>query len=586
MIRSIRWRIAILYVGLILIIMVIMGAYLSNLIRQTYLGRMEQQLLNEAIMASDNLLPDFSSGSASLNLDDQAKHLSSLINARVTLVAADGAIIGESHDNRNRMDNHANRPEILQALSQGQGSSVRYSATEGVEMTYVAVSVINGADLVGFVRLSLPVQQINASINKIQETILIFTFAAAFFAILLAAYIAGRITRPLRNLTEAADRIATGDLSIHILPTTSDEVGQLTKAFNTMEEQLRSHIDALVLESSKLSTVLNEMSDGVLIVDREGKVQLINPAAESMFAIRKSEAIDHSLIEALRQHQLVELWRKCRETNEPQVTVIEIPTQRLYLQCVATSLGETLPDNTLLLIQNLTRLRRLETVRQDFMSNISHELRTPLASLKALTETLQDTALDDPPASRRFLQQMETEVDALSLMVSELLELSRIESGRVPLKMESISSLELIDRAVERLKLQAERAGLTILTECQPDLPPVLADPNRLEQVLVNLLHNSIKFTSSGGSIRIGCVPDLDKMVFSVKDTGIGIPADDLPRIFERFYKTDRARSERGTGLGLAISRHIVEAHGGKIWVESIEGQGSTFSFTIPLGDI
>jgi two-component system, OmpR family, phosphate regulon sensor histidine kinase PhoR len=583
MFRSIRWRIAILYIVLILIVMVAVGVYLSNLIRQTYLGRLEHLLLNEAIMAGDNLLPDFSSRLASLDLDDQAKHLSSLIDARVTLIAADGTIIGESQDDRNRMDNHANRPEILQARAQGHGSSIRYSATEGVDMMYVAVPVMDGADILGFVRVALPVQQIEASIRQIQDAILIFSLVAALCAILLATYIAGRITRPLRNLTEAANRIAAGDLRSHILPTTSDEVGQLTKAFNTMGEQLRSHIDALVSESSKLSAVLNEMSDGVIIIDGDGKVRLINPAVENMFGIREKEAINHSLIEALRQHQLVELWRKCRETNELQVMMIELPAQRLYLQCVATSLGKALPDNILLLIQNLTRLRRLETIRQDFMSNISHELRTPLASLKALTETLQESALDDPPAARHFLQQMETEVDALSLIVSELLELSRIESGQAPLKMETISPMELIERAVERLKLQAERAGITILTECQSDSPPVLADPNRLEQVLVNLLHNSIKFTASGGSIQIGCASDQDKMTFSVKDTGIGIPADDLPRIFERFYKTDRARTENGTGLGLAISRHIVEAHGGKIWVESIEGQGSTFSFTIPL---
>jgi two-component system, OmpR family, phosphate regulon sensor histidine kinase PhoR len=237
----------------------------------------------------------------------------------------------------------------------------------------------------------------------------------------------------------------------------------------------------------------------------------------------------------------------------------------------------------LLLFQNLTRVRHLETVRQDFISNISHELRTPLASLKALTDTLQESALDDPPAARRFLQRIETEVDALSLMVSELLELSRIESGRVPLKMEAVSASDLIDQAVERLRLQAERAGLNVETTCQQDLPSVLADSSRLEQVLVNLLHNAIKFTPTGGIITVGAQLSEDNVLFSVKDTGIGIPTDDLSRIFERFYKTDRARSGGGTGLGLAIARHLVEAHGGRIWAESVEGQGSIFYFTVLL---
>jgi two-component system, OmpR family, phosphate regulon sensor histidine kinase PhoR len=237
----------------------------------------------------------------------------------------------------------------------------------------------------------------------------------------------------------------------------------------------------------------------------------------------------------------------------------------------------------LLIFHNLTRMRKLETIRQDFISNISHELRTPLASLKALTETLQETALDDPPAARRFIERIETEVDSLSLIVSELLELSRIESGRVPLKMSAIDPCELIRNAMERLGLQAERAGLSVILNCPDRLPRVLADSERLEQVLVNLLHNSIKFTEAGGEIEIKAhESDQNLVEFSIRDTGVGIAAEDLPRIFERFYKADRARSGGGTGLGLAIARHLVKAHGGDIWAESQVGKGSTFYFTIP----
>ncbi len=231
----------------------------------------------------------------------------------------------------------------------------------------------------------------------------------------------------------------------------------------------------------------------------------------------------------------------------------------------------------------MTRQRQIETMRRDFISNVSHELRTPLAALKALTETLQGGALEDPPAAHRFLEQMETEVDSLSLMVSELLELSRIESGRVPLTLAPTRPIDIVTPAFERLYLQAERAGLTLTLECPEELPPVMADATRVQQVVVNLLHNAIKFTPSGGNVTVRAMQQDRAVRFSVSDTGIGITAEDLSRIFERFYKVDRSRATSGTGLGLAIARHLVEAHGGRIWVESEVGKGSTFYFSIPL---
>jgi two-component system phosphate regulon sensor histidine kinase PhoR len=225
----------------------------------------------------------------------------------------------------------------------------------------------------------------------------------------------------------------------------------------------------------------------------------------------------------------------------------------------------------------------LETVRRDFISNLSHELRTPLASLKALTETLQEGALDDPPAARRFLGRIETEVDALTQMATELLELSRIESGQVPLEFKPVPAASLLASAEERMRAQAERAGLALRLVPPPENVEVRADPPRLEQVFVNLIHNAIKFTPPGGEVTLSVQVQGRFVCFKVEDTGAGIPAEDLDRVFERFYKTDPARSSGGTGLGLSISRHLVEAHGGRIWVESTEGKGSRFFFTIPL---
>ena len=337
-------------------------------------------------------------------------------------------------------------------------------------------------------------------------------------------------------------------------------------------------LSTLNAEHARLAAVLDQMTDGVLIVNSQGRIQFANPASEKLF--QTTDPINRSIVEVVRHHQLVEAWRRCQQTNELQSESIEVPARRQFLQLVVV------PDRhaggSLLLVQDLTRVRRLETVRRDFISNISHELRTPLASLKALTETLQNGALSDPEAGPRFLSRIVTEVDALTQMTQELLDLSRIESGQVGLNLASISPRKLLMSACDRMKLQAERAGLTLCVECSDDLPNIHADQARLEQVLVNLIHNAVKFTRPSGEVILLAESANGAVRFGVKDTGIGIPSDDVSRIFERFYRVDRSRSGSGTGLGLSIARHIIEAHGGKIWVDSIEGQGSTFFFTIP----
>jgi two-component system phosphate regulon sensor histidine kinase PhoR len=339
----------------------------------------------------------------------------------------------------------------------------------------------------------------------------------------------------------------------------------------------------LETERRKMAAVLAEMTDGVLIIDQKGQIQLINPASERVFDTSGQAALGKSLAEVVRHYQIIELWEESIRSNQTMTASIEAGPKKAYLQIVISPLGSVLPGSTMILLQDLTQLRKLETVRRDFISNISHELRTPLAALKALTETLQESALEDPPAARRFLQQMETEVDALSLMVSELLELSRIESGRVPLQLVKTSPCEIVSQSVDRLSLQVERASLILDVDCEEELPLVFADSKRLEQVMVNLLHNAIKFTPAGGQILVKAEKSGTFVKFSVMDTGIGIAPNDTSRIFERFYKTDRSRSGGGTGLGLAIARHTVEAHGGRIWVVSTEGSGSTFFFTIPI---
>ena len=587
MFRSIRWRIAIPYVLLIVVSMAGLGIYLSGYIFDQQLSQLENQLTSETRLLAEGLVPYFAQETVQPEqLVGLAQQWSQLIDARVTIIAPDGTVLADSNEDYQRMENHLTRPEVVAALRNGIGSSIRFSDTLGYRMIYTAVAIQPAGQLMGIARVAVPVVELEQSVASLQRALVGFTTLTAIVGMLIAMLIATRTTRPLRRLTQAAEQFSGGNLSGRLVPSGSDEIGKLTQAFNLMSVQIRTQIEALESERSKMAAVLAEMTDGVIIVDRQGDVQLINPAAEAMFDLHAQDVLGQSLVGALRVHQLVELWQHSQQTGQPQIATLELPTRQLYLQGVATPLGESLPGNILMLYQNLTRLRRLETIRRDFISNISHELRTPLASLKALTETLQEGALDDPPAARRFLQRIETEVDALSLMVSELLELSRIESGKVPLKLNPVSPCSLLTDAVERLRLQAERSELAIQINCPEDLPLALADASRLEQVIVNLLHNAIKFTPKGGQIFVSAQlypADPQLLQFSVKDTGVGIPERDLPRIFERFYKTDRARASGGTGLGLAIARHMVEAHGGRLWADSRECQGSTFSFTIPV---
>ncbi|HEY9151790.1 MAG TPA: ATP-binding protein [Anaerolineales bacterium] len=343
-------------------------------------------------------------------------------------------------------------------------------------------------------------------------------------------------------------------------------------------KSLDLQLSTLNSERARLAAVLDQMTDGVLIADSQGRIQFANPAAQKLF--ETSDPINRTVTEVIRHYQLVEAWRRCQQTKELQTESVEVPARRQFLQLVVVP--DTHAGGSLLLVQDLTRVRRLETVRRDFISNISHELRTPLASLKALTETLQNGALSDPEAGPRFLSRIVTEVDALTQMTQELLDLSRIESGQVELNLAPISPKKLLTSAGERMKLQVERAGLRLRVDCLDDLPHIRADQARLEQVLVNLIHNAVKFTRPGGEVILLAESAGGEVRFGVKDTGIGIPAEDVSRIFERFYRVDKSRAGSGTGLGLSIARHIIETHQGRIWVDSIEGQGSTFFFTIP----
>jgi two-component system phosphate regulon sensor histidine kinase PhoR len=582
MFSSIRWRIAVPYVLLILVTMLGLILYGAHAVRGAYLSELETRLTGEARMLTETVGPHLTDTEAGSELQTTVQRSADLVGARVTVIGQDGTVVGESHEDRTQMDNHLYRPEVQEALAEGQGSSVRFSRTLGYDMMYVAVPITDGKEVTGFVRLALSLQEVEASVARFRWAILGGGLVAAAIAVALAIAVAERIARPVRQLTGVAERMAQGELGARLYPAASDEIGLLTSSFNYMADQLEEKVAALADERTQLAAVSDNMADGVLILDQEGRVRLINPSAARLLGTAEEEALGLSFAQVTRHHEVIDIWRGCQQAGGERTQLLQIGTEEHFWRVMVTPLEEKDQRGSLVILQDLTELHRLQTVRQDFIGNVSHELRTPLASLRALVDTLRDGALEDPPAAQRFLNHMEMEVDTLTQIIQESLELSRIESGRVPLRLSSTPVTDLVLPALERLGPQAELAGLQVHLDLPEGIPEVLADQERIQQVVTNLVHNAIKFTPVGGEIHVSAGRADDEVVISVRDTGVGIAAEDLPRVFERFYKADRARSGGGTGLGLAIAKHIVQAHGGRIWASSTEGQGSTFSFSLP----
>jgi two-component system, OmpR family, phosphate regulon sensor histidine kinase PhoR len=574
--RLIRWRIVIPCLFLLVVFTSLFTIIMVNQIRQQELERWGTQLLRTAELVANHSQETFYEPGEN-DLQTLAESTSRTLGLDVTFIDPTGKTSGTSTAVEGQPLNPLNMPGVAQAFSEGQSVLI--------EDDYLAAAVIiqdSNEDLLGAVQLKAPFSYFHIDLSRFILLAGVFILIGGL-AILILGYILHDLSQePLETLALVARQMSMGNFNNLEFPEAPGELSELSQALQDMAQELGAQIDALTSEKAKLSAVLNQMADGVLITDAEDRVQLLNPTAERLFQIDEKDGLGRSVVEVMRYHQLVDLYREAKN-GQRQSMMLEIGPQHLFLQVVAIPLKTALPGSTMLLFQDLTQLRRLETVRRDFISNVSHELRTPLASLKALAETLQEGALDDPPAARRFIIRMETEIDNLTQLVNELLELSRIESGKVLLSFQRAHPCDLLKPAYERMSLQAERAGLELILDCPPDLPIVFADPDRISQVLINLVHNAIKFTPPEGSITLSAYQDEDYIVFYVRDTGVGIPKKDLTRIFERFYKADQARAGGGTGLGLSIARHMIESHGGYIWAESEDDIGSTFYFTLPI---
>jgi two-component system phosphate regulon sensor histidine kinase PhoR len=413
--------------------------------------------------------------------------------------------------------------------------------------------------------------------------VVIAALLAAVVAGVAAILVAGRITGPLQELRWHANQVASGHLEVAVEPATTRELREVGHAFNVMTERVRGLIGVSEQTRLRLAAIFANLTDGVILTDAEQRVITLNPAAGAMLDSAPDEARGQAFVVVARDHELANLLHMAMKDQRIRHGVVEYPRTKRILEATARRVEGANEDLGVVVVRDITDLRRLEAVRREFVANVSHELRTPLASIRAMVETLEAGAIDDQELAADFLERIVGEVDRLASLVDELLDLGRLESGRVTLKLEPLDPADVLARGAERLRPQTERAGLTLKVDVPEGLPDVLADRGRIEQVLLNLVHNAIKFTPSGGAITVDAAITGDRLIVSVRDTGIGIAPAELPRVFERFYKSDRSRRSDGTGLGLAIAKHIVQAHHGAISVESSPGQGATFSFSLPL---
>ncbi len=580
--RSIYWKITIPFTLLVLAGMCVMGFYMVNSTRNAQLELLQSHLVKEARLVAGASLPGFLNPAGSENLDNLAKSTGREIQTRITLIARDGTVLGDTEQDPLTMENHANRPEVIAALASGVGQATRYSATLRENMMYVAVPVTHRGEVLGIARVALPLTAAESSVNGAVMAITWTIIVTAMLVITAAALIARMITRPVRRITRAAEGIAAGRLDQQLKVRTSDEIGRLGHAFNEMSSNLKNNMAIIVDERSKLVTVLASITDGVVMTDTEGNIMLANPAVERLFNFKEAKVIGRPLIEAIPDYEIDDAVKKCLRMDREQTVQLDSAAGR-FLRVIAVPVATGKLKGTLILVQDLTEMRSLQIMRREFVGNVSHELRTPLAAIKAIVDTLRDGAINDREAAIDFLDRLDVEVDGMTQMVAELIELSRIETGKIKLKLEPVNLNHLIEEVVARLRPQAERQQVSLSADLASGPPPLQADKERIRQVIINIVHNAIKFTPPGGRVAVSTRYSEESVVTQVSDTGIGISKEDLPHIFERFFKADKSRSTSGTGLGLAIAKHTVQTHGGSIWAQSEEGRGSTFSFSLPL---
>jgi len=559
-------------------------SYLDRALERYQTTEVTQHLVNNAglarMVAARQLheLSDASSLAATLGRE---------IKARVTIIAGDGVVLGDSevtHRDLATLDNHAGRPEVRAALLRGEGSSVRYSETLRTDMLYVAVPLRLAVDPRAVLRLALPLSGLEAAKREF-HLVLGGTLALAALLLVFLSYLLTRASaRSLHAVAAIASRIGNGELGTRVPVEKGSEVGKLARVLNEMALRTEEQLGRISAEKNRLDTILRGMGEGIMVADPQGVITLVNPAFRGLFAIQ-DEVEGKQLIDISRHPALHHSFRDVIATRQERVEELQLhsPKEKTVLTHWVPLLENGVLQGVVAVFHDISDIRQLEKMRRDFVANVSHELRTPVTVIKGYAETLLGGALESKPEqAARFVGIIFAHADRLGSLIGDLLTLSQLESGTLVMESRSISLHGIAEHVNSLLEQKARDRRVSIDIDGLTDAPAVLADPGRLEQVFLNLLDNAIKYTPAGGSVTVSAHAEEDRVRIVVQDTGTGIPPRDLPRIFERFYRVDSARSrdEGGTGLGLAIVKHIVQLLGGTVSAEST-GHGSSFFVTL-----
>jgi two-component system phosphate regulon sensor histidine kinase PhoR len=588
--RRIAVKLTLTLLGFVAVIVIVAGVYLTQSLQERAVQSFESRLVGFGRLLHDDARALLSPTAAPEALRGFALRTSRATNARVTLILPHGAVVAESArplEDLSGIENHGNRLEVRAALKGGIGRDIRRSETVGQELLYVALPVSDGPRVVGVLRLALPLAVVESAYASIRQVMLAGGLLALGVALGISLFVARRLTRPVVDMQSVARRMAEGDFSVKAPVRSPDEIGSLGRALNVMAARLKEKIGDLEEERARTAAILNSMVEGVLAVDARDHVLLLNQSARAIFRLGPRLGAGKPFLEVIRNADLFGLLRACREGGGAMVSRelnLVTPVERvLQVHALPLRLGGE-GTGVLMVLHDVTELRRLERVRTEFVANVSHELRTPLTAVRGYLETLLEGALPEQER-RKFIEIVFRHTERLGRLLDDLLDLSNIELGRIHLQLEPTDLRDALEHVLSIIRPRAEAGGVLLSADLGGDLPMVSADGDRLAQILINLLDNAVKFTPPGGSVTVTAAVQDEMVEVLVSDTGVGIPSTDLPRITERFYRVDKARSRElgGTGLGLAIVKHLVQAHGGELRIESELGKGTAVRFTLPV---